>query len=302
MSTTSKPRQSLYAEVTNRIVGELKRGCVPWVQPWDSAKSGRGLPRNGGTDRRYSGINILILWSRYFDGGFSSQRWLTYRQAEALGGHVRKGEQGTTVCYADHFTPKDQRSDEGGEGSEPPRQLAFLKRFTVFNVDQCEGLPERLAEPDALSPDPVHPIPEAEALIQATGATIRIGGGDAFYNMVEDYIRVPAQQAFYDPVDWYRTKLHELGHWSGHQSRLDRFGKIEDRTAYAREELVAEMACAFLCAELGIPPTVCHADYLNAWLAVLRQDERAIFRAASQASKACDYLLAFRPADGEQGA
>ena len=142
-------------------------------------------------------------------------------------------------------------------------------------------------------------IPHAEALIQATGADFRIGGDKAFYAPDGDFVVVPPQQAYPEQINWYRTALHELGHWTGHLSRLDRdqtgaFGSA----GYAREELVAEMASAFTCASLGIVPTVRHADYVGAWLEVLREDERAIFRAASQASKAADYLLAFVP-DGE---
>ena len=171
--------------------------------------------------------------------------------------------------------------------------MAFLKRFVVFNVDQCEGLPEDYIAP-MVSPDPVLAIAEADALIAASGATFQIGGGEAFYNPSHDFVQVPPQAAFHEPVNWYRTALHELGHWTGHGSRLDR-----DQTGgfgsepYAKEELVAEVAAAFTCAALGIAPTVRHADYIASWLSVLRDDEKAIFRAASQASKASDFLLAF---------
>ncbi|MFD2430546.1 zincin-like metallopeptidase domain-containing protein [Sphingobium scionense] len=137
-------------------------------------------------------------------------------------------------------------------------------------------------------------IPRANALIGATGADIRIGGGEAYYAPQDDYIRVPRPEHFHEPINWFRTVLHELGHWSGHRSRLDRLPDTGFASpAYAREELIAEMASAFLCAELGIVPTVRHADYLGAWLSVLREDSKAIFRAASQASKAADFLLAY---------
>ena len=171
--------------------------------------------------------------------------------------------------------------------------MAFLKRFVVFNVDQCEGLPENYIAP-MVSPDPVLAIAEADALIAASGATFQIGGGEAFYSPSHDFVQVPPQAAFLEPVNWYRTVLHELGHWTGHGSRLDR-----DQTGgfgsepYAKEELVAEIAAAFTCAALGIAPTVRHADYIASWLSVLRDDEKAIFRAASQASKASEFLLAF---------
>ncbi|WP_263588725.1 ArdC family protein [Sphingopyxis sp. GC21] len=285
-------RQSLYAEVTERIIAELEEGQLPWVQPWDKAARGCTMPQNAGTARRYSGINVLILWAEGIATGYGSQRWLTYRQAEAAGGNVVRGEKGTIVCYADRFTPKAEAEAARGEDREA-RQVAFLKRFVVFNVDQCEGLPEDYTAP-MISPDPVLAIAEADALISASGARFQIGGGEAFYSPSHDFVQVPPQTAFHEPINWYRTALHELGHWTGHASRLDRdqkggFGS----EAYAREELVAEMAAAFTCASLGIAPTVRHSDYIGSWLSVLRSDEKAIFRAASAASKASDYLLAF---------
>jgi antirestriction protein ArdC len=203
---------------------------------------------------------------------------------------------GSSVCYADRFTPKAEEERARDEDREA-RQIAFLKRFVVFNVDQCEGLPERLAEMPELPPvSDADRIAVADALIEASGADFRIGSGEAFYSPSGDYVTVPPQLAFHSRINWYRTALHELGHWTGHPSRLDRdqsgaFGSV----AYAREELVAEMASAFLCASLSIRPTVRHADYIGSWLAVLREDERAVFRAASAASKAADYLLTFAP-------
>jgi antirestriction protein ArdC len=287
---TSSNRPSLYAEVTARIISELEEGRVPWVQPWDRSPAAAGLPRNAGTGRAYSGINILILWGAVIERGYAGQGWLTYRQAEALGGHVRKGEQGTTVCYADRFTPKAE-SERALSDGEQARQVAFLKRFTVFNVDQCEGLPDTL--PGIVPPLLQREIvPHAEALMQATGASIAIGGVKAFYAPQADFVQLPLQQLYYHQIDWYRTAFHELGHWTGHASRLDRdqTGRFGD-SFYAREELVAEMASAFICAELSIQPTVRHADYLGSWLEVLREDSHAIFRAASQASKAADWIL-----------
>jgi len=285
-------RQDLYSEVTARIIAEMEEGRLPWVQPWDSAACGCGMPENGGTGRRYSGINVLILWAAAVSGGYASQRWLTFRQAQVLGGTIRKGERGTTVCYADRFTPKAEQERAGSEDREA-RTVAFLKRFTVFNVDQCEGLPEAATSSPAIVREG-EVIPRAEALMQATGATIRIGGEKAFYAPTFDVVQLPPQPAFREPIDYYRTALHELGHWTGHPTRLDRDqGNGFGTPAYAREELVAEMCAAFTCATLGVRPTVRHADYIASWLDVLREDARAIFRAASHASKAADHLLAF---------
>jgi antirestriction protein ArdC len=221
--------------------------------------------------------------------------WLTFRQALGLAGNVRKGEHGTTVVYADRFIPEDERKRAAESGDEP-QAIPFLKRFTVFNVAQCEGLPEEIAVAEPPQPGLVEP--KVEALIKATGIDFRIGGSRAFYVPSEDYVEVPPAQAYFEPINWHRTALHELGHASGHPSRLNRdlsgsFGSKK----YAFEELVAEMNAAFCCASLGIVPTVRHADYIGSWLEVLREDNRAVVRAASQASKAADYLLSFLPAD-----
>jgi antirestriction protein ArdC len=285
-------RESLYAEVTRRVIGELEQGRLPWVQPWDDARCGCAMPCNAATGRSYSGINVLILWAAVIERGYATQGWLTFPQALALGGCVRKGEKGTTICYADRFTPRTE-AEKALEEAREARQIAFLKRFTVFNVAQCEGLPDASAGTPRV-PAERETIPCAEALIAATGADIRIGGSMAFYAPAADIVQVPPQLAYPDQVNWYRTVLHELGHWTGHPSRLgrDQSGG-HGSPAYAREELVAEMASAFTCASLSIRPTVRHADYVGAWLDVLREDERAIFRAASAASKAADYLLAF---------
>ncbi len=292
---TGQDRVSLYSEVTGKIIAELEAGRLPWVQPWGASGTGAavGLPRNAATGRRYSGINVLILWGAVIERGYSGQTWLTFRQTLGLGGNVRKGERGTTVVYADRFVPEAERERADRDGDEPSA-IPFLKRFTVFNTDQCEGLPDTIAS--AAPPVPAGLIlPQAEALIGASGADIRIGGDRAFYSVVGDFIQVPPPQAYFEPVNWHRTALHELGHWSGAAQRLARdlsgdFGS----TSYAKEELVAEMTAAFLCASLGIVPTVRHADYIGSWLEVLRDDDRAIIRAASAASKAADYLLAFQ--------
>ena len=294
-------RVSLYDEVTARIINELEAGRLPWVQPWGKEGGvGPGLPRNALTARAYSGVNVLILWGAVIEHGWPSQSWLTFRQAQEAGGCVRKGEHGQTVVYADRFTPEAEKERASREGGDP-KAVPFLKRFTVFNVAQCEGLREGLAD------DPV-PLPEreivpvAEEVIAASGVEFRIGGSRAFYAPDPDFVQVPPQPAFFEQVNYYRTCLHELAHATGHAKRLARdltngFGSKD----YAREELVAEMGSAFLCAALGIIPTVRHADYIGSWLEVLREDNRAIFRAASAATKAAEWLLArHREASGDQ--
>ncbi|WP_161989028.1 ArdC family protein [Sphingomonas glacialis] len=311
------PRGDLYQEVTSRIIAELEAGRFPWVQPWKAGGAvAPGMPRNALTGRPYSGINVLILWANVIERGYPSQSWLTFRQAIEAGGCVRKGERGTTVVYADRFTPESEKErardtgEGGGEqgslrGSEArqPRQVAFLKRFTVFNVAQCEGLREGLAADPAPLPDECA-VPLAEEVIAASGIAFQVGGYRAFYAPGPDLVVVPPQSAFFDAVNYYRTCLHELTHATGHSTRLARdLANAFGSEGYAREELVAELGSAFLCAALGIVPTVRHADYLASWLDVLRGDARAIFRAASAASKAADWLLArHRDADAEHPA
>ncbi|MES2255538.1 MAG: zincin-like metallopeptidase domain-containing protein [Pseudomonadota bacterium] len=287
-------RVSLYEEVTDRIIGELEQGRVPWVQPWDVSGVTIGLPRSAATRKFYSGINVLILWEAVIRRGFAAQEWLTFRQALSLGAHVRKGERGTNICYADSFIPKAERERAKEQGTDP-NAVPFLKRFTVFNIEQCEGLPAHVLDKVTPTPD-ADKYPVAEHLIAATGATIREGGGEAYYHRSEDFIRLPPRASFIGTADFYCTALHELGHWTAHPSRLarnlaNRFGS----SAYAREEMIAELTSAFLCAHLNIAPQIRHTDYLAHWLAILKEDARAIFHAASQASKASDFLLAFQP-------
>jgi antirestriction protein ArdC len=294
-------RASLYQEITDKIIGQLEAGTVPWVQPWGTtaAKASLAMPKNAASRRSYTGINVLILWIAVVERGFSCQRWLTFRQALGLGGHVRKGETGTTVVYADRFVP-DRERERTQETGDEPQAIPFLKRFTVFNVDQCNGLPEDVAaSPPRIETDVI--LPRAQALIEASGIDFRIGGSNAFYHPTHDFVQVPPPEAFFEPVNWHRTALHELSHASGHSSRLNRdltgsFGSKK----YAFEELIAEISAAYLCATLAIEPTVRHADYIGSWIEVLREDDRAIVKAASAASKAADYLLAFLPTENER--
>ena len=293
---SSRDRVSLYQEITDKIITELKAGRLPWVQPWgtQTAKASLAMPKNAASSRQYSGINVLILWGAVIERGFAGQSWLTFRQALSLGGHVRKGERGTTVVYADRFVPSDEKQ-RAAEAGEEAQAIPFLKRFTVFNSDQCDDLPPEIAT--TAPPPPLGMIePKVEALIRATGITFRIGGDRAFYAPAEDYVQVPPPPAYFEPINWHRTALHELGHATGHRSRLNRDQSGSYGTKkYAFEELVAELTAAFGCASLGIVPTVRHADYIGSWLEVLREDNRAIVRATSQASKAADYLLGFVP-------
>ncbi|HTN59952.1 MAG TPA: zincin-like metallopeptidase domain-containing protein, partial [Devosia sp.] len=189
--------------------------------------------------------------------------------------------------------PKDERARAKEQG-EDPSVVPFLRRFTVFNVEQCEGLAACTA-PAPRSLSAIELSSDAEALIAATGAKIVTSSGEAFYHRGEDVIRLPSREAHVSTADFYGTAFHELGHWTAHPSRLardlqSRFGS----EAYAREELIAELTSAFLCAQFNIVPQVRHTDYIANWLQILKSDARAIFHAASQASKTSDFLLAFR--------
>lgn len=189
-------RSSLYDEVTAKIISDLEDGRVPWVQPWgtDHVNAALGLPRNAGTRRNYSGINILILWGAVIEHHYSCQHWLTVRQGNKLGGSVRKGERGTTVCFADKFIPKDERERAQTDGDDA-KAILFLKRFTVFNVDQFQGLPDSAYETAPPLPER-ELLPAAEALIEATGADFRIGGIRAFYRPSEDFVRSHRRRRF----------------------------------------------------------------------------------------------------------
>lgn len=288
-------RANLYEQITNRIITELETGRVPWVQPWGSSRAAIGMPYNAVSNRRYSGLNILTLWNAVVERGFAGHAFLTFRQAVALGGSVRRGEHGVGIIYTRRFIPGEERRRAESEGREPSGGIPFLKSFTVFSVEQCDGLPDHICEPPTPIPEGLI-LPQAQALIDATGADFRIGGAQAYYSPRHDYVAVPRPEDYFDPINWHRTALHELSHWVGHPSRLNRdqsgaFGSPE----YGREEMIAEISAAYCCAALGIVPTVRHADYIGSWLEIIREDNRAILRAASAASKAADYLLAFRP-------
>ncbi len=285
-------RTSLYEEVTDRIVHELEAGSVPWIKPWKNSGVALGMPRSAATSKFYSGINVLILWDAVMKHGYAAQEWLTFRQALSLGGHVRKGERGTTICYADSFIPKSER-ERAKEQGDDPNVVPFLKRFTVFNVEQCEGLPPHIAR-SAATGAAVRGSARSRAIDRCQRRAHPRGWGRGFLSSRRGFHPPSAALIFLTPADYYCTVLHELGHWTAHPSRLardlqHRFGT----SAYAREELIAELCSAFLCAHLNIVPQIRHADYLANWLQILKDDRHAIFHAASQASKASDFLLAF---------
>lgn len=290
MTTTT--RQDVYSKVTDRIVSDLEAGVRPWLKPWSATHDER-LPllplRANGTP--YRGINVLLLWGAAQDAGYTRNIWMTFKQANERGAHVKKGEHGSLVVFANSFT----KTEQNDKGEDIEREIPFMKAYTVFNVEQIEGLPAELLESPAPRDDAhkAELIQEAEAFFARTGAKFQHGGNRAFYAPDRDFIQLPPAEAFKDAESYEATKAHELIHWTGHPSRTAReFGKRFGDTAYAREELVAEMGSAFLCADLGITPEVRedHAAYLDHWLKVLKADKRAIFSAAAHAQRAVDFL------------
>ncbi len=284
-------KQDVYTRITNKIVADLEQGVRPWMKPWNASHTDgritRPLRHNG---IAYSGINTLMLWASAIEQGFAAPIWMTFKQAIELNAHVRKGEKGSLVVYANTIT----KAVDDGAGNEVEREIPFLKGYTVFNVDQIEGLPEQYYVKPEITLTPVERIDRAEAFFASTGADIRYRGDRAFYSNDGDYIQTPVIEAFKDAESFYATLAHESCHWTKHPSRLERdFGrKTWGDEGYAREELVAELGSAFLCADLELTPEVRddHAAYIASWISVLKNDKRAIFSAAAHAQKASDYL------------
>ncbi|WP_137390341.1 ArdC family protein [Rhodoligotrophos defluvii] len=294
-------RQDVYSRVTDKIVADLEQGVRPWVKPWNAehlaGRITRPLRHNG---TPYRGINVVMLWMAAAAQGHACPIWMTFRQAKELGGFVRKGETGMLVVYANSFTATE--TDEDGEESE--REIPYLKGYTVFNCEQIEGLPDHYYARAEEPASPVARIEQADAFFANTRADIRHGGDRAYYAIQPDYVQMPPAETFRDAESYAATLAHELTHWTRHPSRLDRdLGRKRwGDEGYAREELVAEIGAAFLCADLGIAPEVRedHAAYMASWLQVLKDDKRAVFQAAAHAQRAVDYLHGLQP--GRQGA
>jgi len=294
-----KTTTDVYSRITDKIIADLEQGERPWMKPWNAdhaaGKITRPLRFNG---LPYSGINVMMLWSDAMDKGFSAPIWMTFKQAQELGGHVRKGEHGSLVVYANTIT-KTEHDDDSGEDVE--HTIPFMKGYTVFNVEQIEDLPPHyyaMAQAPTLTTE--QRDEKLEAFFAATGADIRHGGNRAYYSMQTNHIQMPPFEFFKDKESYYATLSHETTHWTRHPSRLDRdFGrKSWGDEGYAMEELVAELGSAYLCADLGITPEVRedHSAYIGSWLKVLKQDKRAIFSAAAHAQRAVDFLHTLQPA------
>jgi antirestriction protein ArdC len=281
-------KRDIYLEVSSRIIKELEVGAAPWVKPW-AATAGQNVPQNAATNRPYSGCNVILLWLAR-DRGWPTPRFLTFKQAIGAGGNVRKGEHGIKVYFVKQLRIRQGDADAGHEVDE--KIVPMLREYTVFNVAQCENLPDSIVhgKPAGVrNPDTRDEL--ADQFLHSTAADIREGQGEAYYAAGADFISLPRFEAFKGADHFYNVAFHELTHWTGHKSRLDRdlrhrFGE----RAYAAEELVAELGAAFLCAEFGFDGDVRNAGYIATWIDLLKTDKRAFFTACSKAQAAADYL------------
>jgi antirestriction protein ArdC len=283
-------QHDIYQTVTDRIITALETGTAPWVSPWSIEAD--PFPRNALSQRPYRGINSVLLGMEAQSCGYSANQWLTFRQAQQLGGFVRKGERASTIIYYEaRIVEKDDTEPVADKNDPEKRFIPLLKVFSVFNVAQVDNLPEQY------QPAPTEFTWDAgvmpQQLLEASGADIRHQGFKAFYSPPNDRIYLPVAAHFADAGAYYSTALHELCHWTGHTARLGRkLGHRFGDSAYAMEELIAELGSAFLSAHCRLDGTLQHANYIDSWLDVLHRDKRAIFVAAAQAQKAADYLLA----------
>ncbi len=282
-------RTDTYQRITDTIVDALEAGTRPWMQPWSGNNIGGAFLRPiRSTGEPYRGINILLLWIASAANGFQHDRFMTYKQAQELGGQVRKGEKGTGIVKYGTVT----RSVENGCGEAEDREIPYLKGYTVFNVSQIEGLPDHLYSTPTPLPE-IQRVAQADRFIANTGANIRHEGNQPCYIPAIDTIKMPPTQAFKDAEAYYSILFHETAHWTGSASRLDRLKSYDMRTKdYAFEELVVEIAACFLCSDLQISATLRpeSASYIASWLKAFRDDKRLIFKAASRAQAAVDFL------------
>jgi antirestriction protein ArdC len=281
---TKNEKTDLRGAITDKILTALKAGVAPWVKPWTG---GNGLPVNITTGKAYRGVNRLLLsWIQY-EKGYPTSEWLTFKQCRALGGSVlprpddvERGEWGHRVIFWKFIT----KVDAAGEECDA---FPLLKSYTVFNRAQTTGLPE----PEVVEVPDHERHAHAEATIAATGAEINYGGDRAFYDRSYDRIQVPSLSSFHNVESFYSTTFHELAHWTGAKKRLNREkGKNFGDKIYAREELIAELAAAFLCGEHRISGALQHEGYIANWIRALESDNNFIFSASSQAQKAADLI------------
>ncbi|KKX32879.1 zincin-like metallopeptidase domain-containing protein [Rhizobium sp. LC145] len=288
-----RPDKDIYQRITGKIVDQLETGVRPWHQPWGANGTPTRPLRHNGVP--YRGINTMLLWMETTANGYVSPYWMTYRQAQELGGQVRKGEISALVVYAGAI----ETTEEAENGEEIEQRIPFLKGYPVFNCDQIDNLPARFTPTPAEPRSPMKRFAHADAFFAHTGAKIHFGGNKAFYSPLEDFIGMPPFEAFESPDAYVSVLAHETAHWTRHPTRLNRdFGrKTWGDDGYAMEEVVAEVSAALICADLGIEsePREDHAAYIGSWLKVLKNDKRAVFQAAAHAERAAAYLHSLQP-------
>ena len=293
MSDKPSPRQDLYQEITDKIISALESGTRPWQKPWDASKANPTGPFNGATGHQYRGINTLLLGMNTLSFETGDPRWLTFKQAQEKGWNVKKGSKASTVIFFKkvEVNDPDQPADENGQR----RTVPVLRSYPVFHASQIDGIPKYA--PPKIEDVPWRKPESAELILKASGVQIREGGDRAFSSPSTDHIQLPPLASFNGPEEWAGTALHELGHATGHQSRLDRDLKNRFGShAYAQEELRAELASVFMSWELGIPgPIDQNASYLESWLTVLKKDKKAIFSASADAQRISDWCLERHP-------
>jgi len=287
-------RHDHYQELTDRVVAALEAGTRPWQKPWNpDVAGGAAAPVNAATGHRYRGVNVLALGMSPLAFTSEDPRWTTYKQASERGWQVRRGERGTTVFFFKQLQVGDDRGSD--ESDERGKRIPIMRSFTVFHASQIEGIPP-FTPPRAAQPISER-IESVETIIRNSKAVIRIGGDRAFYSPSTDHVQVPSDAAFHTPHDRAATCLHECGHWSGARHRLNRDLSGRFRSdLYAKEELRAELSSYLVGNILGIPTDIPnHASYLASWIKILKNEKRELFRAAADAQKIADYLLAFHP-------
>lgn len=295
-NTSARPKRSVsdaLSIVTTEITRLLEQGVMPWRAPWDpklALAATPGLPLRF-TGEPYRGANVVLLWAAQMARGYPKRTWLSYRQALQLGGHVRKGEKAVPVVFYGQARAKDEKAPGAGDHAEE-RTYRFLKLFYVFNVQQIDGLPETVGVETA----PSAPIewPALYDWVIRAGAQVRVGGAVAAYSPATDAIHLPHLSAFVSEEHWSATLAHEVIHWTGAKSRMDRLGDyFTDRKARAREELIAECGSALIGAMIGLAPDHLddHAAYLGDWLTLVRDEPRAFIAAAAKAQAAVDFLI-----------
>lgn len=278
----------LYAEITHQIEAMLDKGVVPWRSPILGHTSA-GHPKNLESAKPYRGVNVFLLAFTAYAKGYESSYWLTFNQAKAKGGAVKKGEKSSMVVFWKQFETKDKETGE-------EKRIPVLRYYNVFNVEQCDGI----AAPDAMPfvPTEFKPLEAAETLAKgyADSPTVEHGGSQAFYRPGTDSVMIPEPSRFASTEEYYATLFHELAHSTGHSKRLDRKLDTDPKpfgtTDYGKEELVAEMAAAFLCGEVGIQPAVIEnqAAYIGGWLKQLKSDKKLVITAAGAGQRAADWI------------